>query len=56
MTIVRTYAGNAHSDSDGLTDREEMGEVVYDPGNKLLFDLLQQCMAGINRIGSKMWG
>ncbi len=38
--FVRTYAGNAHSDNDGLTDGYEMGRIVYDPGNKLLYDSL----------------
>ncbi|CAG0987352.1 hypothetical protein METP2_02352 [Methanosarcinales archaeon] len=38
--FVKSYAGNAHSDNDGLTDGYEMGRIVYDPGNKLLYDSL----------------
>lgn len=37
---VRTYAGNAHSDYDGLTDGQEMGRIVYDADNKRLYDTL----------------
>ena len=37
---IRAYPGNMHSDNDGLTDGEEMGEIVYDRANKLLYDSL----------------